>query len=155
MKIYFVSLGCDKNLVDSEYMLGLLREAGHTLTEEESEAEAIVINTCCFIHDAKEESIETILEAASYKDEEVGNCRVLIVTGCLAERYRSEIIESIPEVDAILGTASFDEIVAALKKAEVGEKSEVYKDLTYLPLPEAKRINTTYGYTAYLKIALH
>ena len=120
MRIYFVSLGCDKNLVDSEYMLGLLREAGHTLTEEESEAEAIVINTCCFIHDAKEESIETILEAASYKTMEVGCCRVLVVTGCLAERYRSEIAESIPEVDAILGTASFDEIVTVLKKAENG-----------------------------------
>ena len=153
MQVYFVSLGCDKNLVDSEYMLGLLRDAGHTLTEDEAEAEAIVINTCCFIHDAKEESIETILEAASYKDEENGCCRVLIVTGCLAERYRSEITESIPEVDAILGTASFDEIVQAIAKAEAGEKTEVYKALTYLPLPEAKRINTTCGYTAYLKIA--
>ena len=153
MQVYFVSLGCDKNLVDSEYMLGLLRDAGHTLTEDEAEAEAIVINTCCFIHDAKEESIETILEAASYKDEDVGNCRVLIVTGCLAERYRSEITESIPEVDAILGTASFDEIANALSKAESGEKTEVYKELTYLPLPESKRINTTCGYTAYLKIA--
>ncbi|MBQ3029159.1 MAG: MiaB/RimO family radical SAM methylthiotransferase, partial [Lachnospiraceae bacterium] len=153
MLVYFVSLGCDKNLVDSEYMLGLLRDVGHTLTEDESEAEAIVINTCCFIHDAKEESIETILEAASYKDEENGRCRVLIVTGCLAERYRSEIIESIPEVDAVLGTASFDEIAKVISKAEAGETSEVYKELTYLPLPETKRINTTCGYTAYLKIA--
>ena len=153
MLVYFVSLGCDKNLVDSEYMLGLLRDAGHTLTEDEAEAEAIVINTCCFIHDAKEESIETILEAASYKDEENGRCRVLIVTGCLAERYRSEITESIPEVDAVLGTASFDEITDALSKAEAGEKTEVYKELTYLPLPETKRVNTTCGYTAYLKIA--
>lgn len=153
MRIYFVSLGCDKNLVDSEYMLGLLREAGHTLTEEESEAEAIVINTCCFIHDAKEESIETILEAASFKEKEVGHCKVLIVTGCLAERYRSEITESIPEVDVVLGTASFDEIVTALARAEAGEKAEVYKELTYLPLPDAKRVNTTCGYTAYLKIA--
>ena len=153
MQVYFVSLGCDKNLVDSEYMLGLLRDAGHTLTEDEAEAEAIVINTCCFIHDAKEESIETILEAAAYKDEEAGNCRVLIVTGCLAERYRSEITESIPEVDAVLGTASFDEIAEVLKKAETGEQTEVYKELTYLPLPETKRVNTTCGYTAYLKIA--
>lgn len=153
MQVYFISLGCDKNLVDSEYMLGLLRDAGHTLTEEEAEAEAIVINTCCFIHDAKEESIETILEAASYKDEENGRCRVLVVTGCLAERYRSEISESIPEVDAILGTASFDEIAEVLKKAEAGERSEIYKELTYLPLPKTKRVNTTCGYTAYLKIA--
>ena len=153
MRIYFVSLGCDKNLVDSEYMLGLLREAGHTLTENEADAEAIVINTCCFIHDAKEESIETILEAASFKEKEVGCCRALIVTGCLAERYRSEIIESIPEVDAVLGTASFDEIVNALAETEAGKQAEVYKELTYLPLPDAKRVNTTCGYTAYLKIA--
>ncbi len=151
MRIYFISLGCDKNLVDSEYMLGLLREAGHTLTEEEGEAEAIIVNTCCFIHDAKEESIETILEAAGYKEN--GKCRVLLVTGCLAERYRSEITAEIPEVDAVLGTASFDEIVNVLRQAEGGEKAEVYKELTYLPLPAAKRVNTTCGYTAYLKIA--
>ncbi|MBQ8799412.1 MAG: 30S ribosomal protein S12 methylthiotransferase RimO [Lachnospiraceae bacterium] len=153
MRIYFVSLGCDKNLVDSEYMLGLLREAGHTLTEDEADAEAIIINTCCFIHDAKEESIETILEAASFKEKGVGCCRALVVTGCLAERYRSEIMKSIPEVDAVLGTASFDEIVNALAEAEAGKKAEVYKELTYLPLPDAKRVNTTCGYTAYLKIA--
>lgn len=151
MRIYFISLGCDKNLVDSEYMLGLLLEAGHTLTEDEAEAEAIIVNTCCFIHDAKEESIEVILEAAGYK--EAGTCRVLIVTGCLAERYKSEIRTEIPEVDAILGTASFDEVVTALQTAEQGEKSELYKELTYLPLPEAKRVNTTCGYTAYLKIS--
>jgi len=153
MRIYFISLGCDKNLVDSEYMLGLLRDAGHVLTEDEAEAEVIVVNTCCFIHDAKEESIETILEAASYKAKEQGNCRVLIVTGCLAERYRGEIMAEIPEVDAVLGTASFDEVILALNRCVAGEKTEVYKDLTYLPLPETKRVNTTYGYTAYLKIA--
>ncbi len=150
MRVYFISLGCDKNLVDSEYMLGLLKEAGHTLTDEEAEAEAIVVNTCCFIHDAKEESIETVLEAAGYK--EAGKCRVLLVTGCLAERYRSEIMTEIPEVDAVLGTASFDEIVTALQRAEQGERHEVYKELSYLPLPTAKRVNTTCGYTAYLKI---
>lgn len=151
MRIYFISLGCDKNLVDSEYMLGLLRDAGHTLTEDETEAEAIIINTCCFIHDAKQESIETILEAAEYKKS--GNCRVLAVTGCLAQRYRSEIMEEIPEVDVILGTASFDEVVTALAEAEEAHTREVYKELTYLPLPETKRVNTTCGYTAYLKIA--
>ncbi len=150
MRVYFISLGCDKNLVDSEYMLGLLKEAGHTLTDEEAEAEAIVVNTCCFIHDAKEESIETVLEAAGYK--EAGKCRVLLVTGCLAERYRSEIMAEIPEVDAVLGTASFDEIVTALQRAEQGERHEVYKELSYLPLPVVKRVNTTCGYTAYLKI---
>ena len=151
MRIYFISLGCDKNLVDSEYMLGLLRDAGHTLTEDEQEAEAIVINTCCFIHDAKQESIETILEASAYKN--TGKCRVLIVTGCLAERYRSEIAAEIPEVDVILGTSSFDEVVSVLSKAEHGERAEIYKELTYLPLPQTKRVNTTCGYTAYLKIA--
>lgn len=151
MRIYFISLGCDKNLVDSEYMLGLLRDAGHILTEDEAEAEVIVVNTCCFIHDAKEESIETILEAASYKEQ--GKCRVLIVTGCLAERYRSEITAEIPEVDAVLGTASFDEVVSALNRCLAGKKTEVYKELTHLPLPETKRVNTTCGYTAYLKIA--
>ncbi len=153
MRIYFISLGCDKNLVDSEYMLGLLRDAGHILTEDEAEADVIVVNTCCFIHDAKEESIETILEAASYKDKEQGNCRVLIVTGCLAERYRGEITAEIPEVDAVLGTASFDEVISALNRCLAGEKTEVYNDLTHLPLPETKRVNTTCGYTAYLKIA--
>lgn len=151
MHIYFISLGCDKNLVDSEYMLGLLREAGHSLTENEEEAEAIIINTCCFIHDAKEESIETILEAAEYK--KTGSCRALLVTGCLAQRYRGDILKEIPEVDAVLGTASFDEIATVLEKAERGEQTEVYRELTYLPLPETKRVNTTCGYTAYLKIA--
>ncbi|MDD5901496.1 MAG: 30S ribosomal protein S12 methylthiotransferase RimO [Lachnospiraceae bacterium] len=151
MQIYFVSLGCDKNLVDSEYMLGLLRDAGHTLTDVEEDAEVIVINTCCFIHDAKEESIETVLEAAEFKRS--GRCKVLIVTGCLAERYRSEIMEEIPEVDVILGTASFDAVAKAIASAQNGTKTEVYKELTYLPLPETKRVNTTCGYTAYLKIA--
>ncbi|MCH5273264.1 MAG: 30S ribosomal protein S12 methylthiotransferase RimO [Lachnospiraceae bacterium] len=151
MRVYFISLGCDKNLVDSEYMLGLLSEAGHTLTEDEAEAEAIIVNTCCFIHDAKKESIEAVLEAAGYK--ETGKCRILLVTGCLAQRYQSEIRAEIPEVDAVLGTASFDEIVTALQTAEQGTKPEVYKELDYLPLPGVKRINTTCGYTAYLKIA--
>lgn len=151
MRVYFISLGCDKNLVDSEYMLGLLRDAGHILTEDEAEADAIIVNTCCFIHDAKEESIETILEAASYKEQ--GSCRVLIVTGCLAERYRGEIMAEIPEVDAVLGTASFDEVISALNRCLAGEKVEVYNALTYLPLPDTKRVNTTCGYTAYLKIA--
>ena len=151
MRINFISLGCDKNLVDSEYMLGLLKDEGHTLTEDMRSAEAIIVNTCCFIHDAKQESIETILEAAEYKTE--GICKVLLVTGCLAERYKSEILSEIPEVDGVLGTASFDEIAVALRGACDGEKVEVYKELSHLPLPETKRLNTTCGYTAYLKIA--
>lgn len=151
MKIYFVSLGCDKNLVDTEYMLGLLADAGHTLSDIEEDAEAIIINTCCFIHDAKKESIETILEAAEFKKS--GSCRYLIVTGCLAERYREEIQKEIPEVDALLGTASFDEIQKVLLGLSKKKKENVFKELTYLPLPITKRVNTTCGYTGYLKIA--
>ena len=151
MKVLFISLGCDKNLVDTETMLGYLSQKGYEITDDETEAEAVVVNTCCFIHDAKQESIETILEAAEYKTE--GVCKVLLVTGCLAERYKSEILSEIPEVDGVLGTASFDEIAVALRGACDGEKVEVYKELSHLPLPETKRLNTTCGYTAYLKIA--
>ena len=104
MKILFVSLGCDKNLVDSEVMLGLLRDRQHEITNDESQAEVIVVNTCSFIHDAKEESINTILEMARMKEE--GQLKALIVTGCLAQRYKEEITNEIPEVDAVLGTTS-------------------------------------------------
>ena len=151
MRVYFISLGCDKNLVESEYMLGLLRDSGHTLTEEEADAEAIIINTCCFIHDAKQESIETILEAAEYKTH--GTCRALVVTGCLAQRYQDEILTEIPEVDVLLGTASFDEVVSVLNNLEKTGPVSIFKELSYLPVPDTKRVNTTCGYTAYLKIA--
>ena len=106
MNILFISLGCDKNLVDSEVMLGLLDREGYQIVDDETEADVIVVNTCCFIHDAKEESIQAILEAAEYK--ETGRLKALIVTGCLAQRYQKEIAEEIPEVDAVLGTASYD-----------------------------------------------
>ncbi len=148
MKVYFISLGCDKNLVDSEVMLGLLEQAGHTVTDEEDEAEAIVINTCCFIHDAKEESIETILQMAERKTS--GVCKRLVVTGCLAQRYAEEIATEIPEVDAVLGTASYEDIVAAI---EADERVEVLRPLTYLPQPDAKRAITAGNYVSYLKIA--
>lgn len=151
MKLYFISLGCDKNRVESEYMLGLLFEKGHTLTEDMEEAEAIVIHTCCFIHDAKQESIEAILEAAEYKKK--GRCRRLLVTGCLSQRYQTEILTEIPEVDAVLGTASFDEISTVIEYEDGQLPVTITKELSYLPLPQAKRINTTCGYTAYLKIA--
>ena len=105
MKILFISLGCDKNLADSEEMLGLLTGNGHEIVDSEEEADAIVINTCCFIHDAKEESVNTILEMAEYK--KTGTCKILIVTGCMAQRYKEEITEEIPEVDAVLGTTSY------------------------------------------------
>ena len=106
MKILCVSLGCDKNLVDTEMMLGLLNRDGHTFTDDENEADIIVINTCCFINDAKEESVNTILEMAELK--KTGKCKALIVTGCMAQRYKQEILEEIPEVDGILGTSTYD-----------------------------------------------
>lgn len=149
--VLFVSLGCDKNLVDSEVMLGLLRDKGYSLTNEETEADVIVINTCCFIHDAKEESIQTILEMAEYK--KLGRLKVLLVTGCLAQRYQKEILEEIPEVDAVLGTTATDRIAEVIEEAMEGKKTECYADLNALPLPDTNRVNTTGGYYSYLKIA--
>ena len=151
MNVLFISLGCDKNLVDSEVMLGLLRDKGYSLTNEEAEADIIVINTCCFIHDAKEESIQTILEMAEYK--QTGRLKVLLVTGCLAQRYQSEILTEIPEVDAVLGTTATDKIVEAIEEALEGKQCERYAGLEELPLPETNRVNTTGGYYSYLKIA--
>ncbi|QDW74295.1 30S ribosomal protein S12 methylthiotransferase RimO [Lachnospiraceae bacterium KGMB03038] len=151
MNLLFISLGCDKNLVDSEVMLGILDEKGWTIVDNEEQADAIVINTCCFIHDAKEESIQTILEMAEYKKE--GRLKALVVTGCLAQRYQKEILEEIPEVDAVLGTASYDKIAEALEQAlEAGGYIRM-EDINALPLPEAKRLVTTGGHYAYLKIA--
>lgn len=151
MKIFFISLGCDKNLVDSEIMLGLLHKAGYEFTDNENEAEIIIINSCCFIQDAKEESINTILEMAQLK--ETGNLKALIVAGCLAQRYREEIKTEIPEVDGILGTASYDGIVEIVNRVLEGEKAEKFKDLSNSPKQEAPRILTTGGWYAYLKIA--
>ena len=131
MKILFISLGCDKNLVDSEHMLGLLVEHGFEITDSEEDAEVIVINTCCFIHDAKEESIQNILEMAKYRT--AGSCKVLLVTGCMAERYRDEIIEEIPEVDAVLGTNSYDKILDAIQDVLGGDRFQEYADLKGLP----------------------
>ncbi len=151
MKILFISLGCDKNLVDSEVMLGMLAEKGYTLTDDETQADVIVINTCCFIHDAKEESIETILEMAQYKEQ---NLKALIVAGCLSERYKDEILKEIPEIDAVLGTTSYDSIVEAVEAALAGKIYEHYESIDYLPdHPEVKRVVTTGSHMAYLKIA--
>lgn len=151
MKILFISLGCDKNLVDSEVMLGLLNKEGFTLTDDETEADVIVVNTCCFINDAKEESIQNILDMARYREK--GQLKALIVTGCLAERYRQEILDEIPEVDAVLGTNSFDELVPTILKALNQEKSLIVKPLTGLVEKKAKRVLTTGGHYAHLKIA--
>ena len=151
MNILFVSLGCDKNLVDTEVMLGLLAARGHQMVDDETVADVIVVNTCCFIHDAKEESIQAILEMAEYRKQ--GSCKALIVTGCLAQRYRQEIIDEIEEVDAVLGTTSYDKIVEAIDEALAGRKQVTMEDLQALPLVDTKRLVTTGGHFAYLKIA--
>ncbi|MCH5252409.1 MAG: 30S ribosomal protein S12 methylthiotransferase RimO [Lachnospiraceae bacterium] len=151
MKLFFVSLGCDKNLVDSEKMLALLAKHSIEITDDEKEAEIIIVNTCSFIHDAKQESIETILEMAQLKKE--GKCRVLIAAGCLAQRYAREIPEEIPEVDAVVGTSAYDEIVSVVESSLGGEKTRLLKDIDYLPKGLTDRMAASSGYTSYLKIA--
>lgn len=152
MNIFFISLGCDKNLVDSEVMLGLIRERGIVITSDETEADIIVVNTCCFIHDAKEESINAILEMAEYKKN--GRCKGLIVTGCLAQRYKEDIEREIPEVDALIGSSSYDAINDVIDKVLQGEtKVEEFKDIDYLTDVKTNRVNTTGGFFSYLKIA--
>lgn len=151
MKILFLSLGCDKNLVDSEVMLGMLTSRGYEITDDENEADIVVINTCCFIHDAKEESIQNILEMAEYR--KTGRVKALIVTGCLAQRYRQEILDEIPEVDEVLGTTAIDQIIRAVEQALEGRKEVILSDLDRLPLPDEKRAVSTGGHFAYLKIA--
>ena len=151
MNILFISLGCDKNLVDSEVMLGLLDAKGYQIVDDETQADIIVINTCCFVHDAKEESIQTILEMAEYKTE--GRLKALIVTGCLAQRYRQEIIDEIPEVDAVLGTTAYDKIVEAVEEALAGVGHVELENVNALPLVDTKRLVTTGGHYAYMKIA--
>ena len=152
MKILCISLGCDKNLVDTEMMLGLLNRDGYTFTDDEQEADIIVVNTCCFIGDAKEESVNTILEMAELK--KTARCKALIVTGCLAQRYRQEILDEIPEVDGILGTSTYDEISTVLKQVLGGETGvSCFHNLDLIPQVETDRIITTGGYYAFLKIA--
>ena len=151
MKILFVSLGCDKNLVDSERMLGSLTGAGYEFKDDETEAEVIVVNTCCFIGDAKEESINTLLEMA--KQKETGKCRVLIAAGCLAQRYKDEVLKEIPEVDGILGTTSYDRIVQVVEDTLGGKTDAEFEDINILHEKEARRVLTTGGHYAYLKIA--
>lgn len=152
MKILFVSLGCDKNLVDTENMLGILKNKGFEFTDDEWEADIIAINTCCFIGDAKQESINTILEMAEHKKD--ARCKVLVVAGCLAHRYQDEIIKEIPEVDAFVGTSSYDKI-ADMINSVLEEKgiSNFVEDANRMPMVEADRIVTTSGYYEYLKIA--
>ncbi len=150
MKIFFVSLGCDKNLVDSEQMMGLLRSRGYEFTDDETQADVAVINTCGFISSAKEESINTILSVAEYKNK---NLKALIVTGCLAERYKSEIMNEMPEIDAIIGTTAFDTICDVVDDVLADRKHNEFRDINALCRPKTDRIITTGGYYSYLKIA--
>ena len=151
MKILFISLGCDKNLVDSEMMIAALSRHGYEMTDNEEEAEVIVVNTCCFIHDAKEESITTLLEMGRLK--ETACCKALIAAGCLAQRYQKEIETEIPEVDAIVGTSSFEKIVEVVDDVVGGKKHNEMVELSYLAGQDMDRIVTTGGYYSYLKIA--
>ena len=151
MRVLFIALGCDKNLVDAEVMLGLLAAGGYQMTDHEEEAEIIVVNTCCFIQDAKEESIEQILEMAEQKKK--GNLKCLIVTGCMAQRYEEEITKEIPEVDAVVGTTSYDKILEVIDQALAGKQTLFVKDADLNPVTSTKRLLTTGGHFAYLKIA--
>ena len=150
-KILLISLGCDKNRVDSEKMLGLLNLKGYEITDDESEAEVIIVNSCCFINDAKQESIDTILDMARQK--ETGKCRALIVAGCMAQRYEKEIRETLPEVDACVGTGSIAKIGDVIEEVLQGQRDDILDDVDSLPLTDGKRLLTTGGHYAYLKIA--
>lgn len=151
MKVLFVSLGCDKNLVDSERMLGTLAQRGFTVTDDEARADVIVVNTCSFIHDAMDESVQTLLEMARYKTE--GCCKALLVTGCLAQRFKGEIMKELPEVDAVFGTNSIDRLGEILDQVLEGQRVEHYAPLTGLPETKSRRMVTTGGHYEYLKIA--
>lgn len=151
MKIMFISLGCDKNLVDTEMMLGMLAEKGYQFTDDDQEAEIVVVNTCCFIGDAKEESINTLIEIGQLK--ETANVKMLIAAGCLAQRYRKEIREQIPEVDVIIGTMAIDKIVEAVEEYQTKQYTTFVEDIDRTPVSGKKRVVTTGGHYAYMKIA--
>ena len=150
-KILFISLGCDKNRVDSERMLGMLAQDAYSMTDDEEDADIIIVNTCCFIDEAKEESVRTVLDMAAFRRE--GKCRALIVAGCMSERYRQEILEEIPEVDEIIGTHSYTKIRDAILAAEKGERLSYLEAPSELKADEPARVLTTGGFFAYLKIA--
>ena len=151
MKICFVSLGCDKNLVDTEKMLGILNSEGYELTDDEESADAVIVNTCCFIHDAKKESIETLLQLSEMKQN--GNLKFLIAAGCLAQRYKDEIIKEIPEVDAVIGTYACGEIAAVIRSLENREKGLVRTGDRYEDHGDIPRMRSSISHYSYLKIA--
>ena len=151
MKVFLVSLGCDKNLVDSEHISGILSESGYTFTDDESDADIIIINSCCFINDAKEESINTIFEMTKYKEDK---CKALVLAGCLAQRYHDEIKDEIPEIDICIGTTAFDDIAKTLD--EYFKENQKITDLEDINCPagfNAPRNISTFGSYGYLKIA--
>ncbi|MBR6217430.1 MAG: 30S ribosomal protein S12 methylthiotransferase RimO [Eubacterium sp.] len=151
LNVLMISLGCDKNTVDSEEMLGLLIKRGYGITNEEDEADIAIVNTCCFIKDAAEESVNTIIETAELKK---GRLKYLVVTGCIAERYKDEVRSELPEVDAFLGTSSIDHIADTIDRLVSGEKAPDYFDsLDRLPVFESERLSTGVTHTGYLKIA--
>ena len=155
MDIYFVSLGCDKNLVDSEMMVTSLRQSGYNIIYDACRADVIVVNTCCFIGDAKEESINTLIEMARYKEE--GKCQLLVAAGCLAQRYHEEIKKELPEVDVIIGTTAYESLIASIEKAlgkgVVPAVIESLSSVDYLPEQFTYREAMSGGGYAYLKIA--
>ena len=155
-RIAFTSLGCDKNRVDSEVMLGILQNNGYTAVADEAEADIIVVNTCCFIKDALEESIETILEMAQYKDPEVGNCKGLIVAGCLGQRFEAEFFDELPEVDAIVGTTAYEAIAEVADEILSGKERVKHLESIDLAMQDENgklRVLSTEPYFAYLKIS--
>lgn len=147
----YISLGCAKNLVDTEVMLGLLKDNGYIITDNLEEADLIIINTCTFIEKAKEESINTILEAAQYK--EIGRCKGLIVAGCLSQQYQDELFTEIPEIDALIGTGAWDQVMVAVEAIEHGNRSCIMENITNIYDERMPRIQTTPRYSAYVKIA--
>lgn len=149
-KIGFVSLGCSKNLIDTEVMLGILRDRHMVITEDISDADIIIVNTCTFIEKAKEESVNTILQAAKYKEE--GHCRMLIVTGCLSQQYKEELLKEMPEIDALLGTGSWDRIWEAVDTVRKGRKACFMDNVSHIYDQHTSRLRTTPKYTAYVKI---
>lgn len=150
-KVLFISLGCDKNLVDTEYMIGALARHGYTVTDDETQADVIVVNTCSFVHDAQDESVSNILEMTKNKD--AGTCRALIITGCMAQSYGEEILEELPQVDAVVGTSAYDDLPQILDRVMKGERLVVKKPLDAHPEKHGVRIPTTGGHFEYLKIA--
>ena len=155
-KVAFTSLGCDKNRVDSEVMLGILQKNGYTAVADEAEADIIVVNSCCFIKDALEESIETILEMAQYKDPEVGNCKGLIVAGCLGQRFEAEFFDELPEVDAIVGTTAYESICEVADEILAGKQQVKHLESIDLAMQDENgklRVLSTAPYFAYLKIS--